>query len=360
MWFSKGALGAFVGTPEDLLDPPETYATTPALNTNARVCPVDCTVCLEPTVYGRGPVPEIERCPYCEGIFTDTTSLARMRVAARSRARATENSSRARTQATVGEIPLRDPDTAYTQTLSLRVTAWSLPAAFALGLVARTLALPMLFVSPARVFFHELGHGVAAWSCSWRALPLPIGLTVIIPGRSVWVYCALSLASGAIVYLGVKFKSWVFSVGAIGFFTALTYVTWWVAEPSQRLLVSFAGVAGEFIVAALCTVLFFTKFPPRLRWDFWRWPVLLLGAMVLVEDLRYWHSVSRDFSRIPWGGLYADDGDLTQLRNDHGWSALEITSRIMAVGWLAFAASVTAWAVSLFTVWRRTRHPRET
>ncbi len=362
LWFPKGALASLLATPEDLLDPPRATF-TPAVNPRARACPTDVTVCLEPVPYALGPAPEVERCPYCEGLLTDATALARMRVAARARHRA--DTARQATRASADEAPphaptlngvaLRDPDAPPSQDLSLKVTLATLPAALLLGLLARPLALPLIFAQWVRLLFHELGHAVAAWCCSWKALPLPIGLTLVFPGRSIVVFIALLAASGAVVYLGRRYRSPAMVAGAAVFASALVFTTWFVPERSQYELVSFAGCAGEFVVATLCVALFYARLPPKLRWDFWRWPVLALGAMVLVEDTRYWHEVAADWQRIPWGGLYDDDGDMTKLRDEHGWNELKITSRYLLLGKLGLAVSAAAWGIAVLRARARER-----
>lgn len=362
LWFPKGALASLLHTRDDLLDPPRS-SFTPAVNPHARACPADVTVCLEPVPYALGPAPEVERCPYCEGVLTDPTALARMRVAARARARADDarQATRARPDEadahapTLNGVALRDPDAPPSQELSLKVALWSLPAALFLGLLARPLALPFIVAQWVRLLFHELGHAVAAWSCSWRALPLPIGFTLVFPGRSIVVFVALLAASAAGVYLGRKYRSPALVASAGVFAAALLVGTWFVPERSQYELVSFAGCAGEFAFATLCVALFYARLPPKLRWDFWRWPVLAFGAMVLVEDTRYWHEVAADWQRIPWGGLYDDDGDMTKLRDEHGWNELKITSRYLLLGKLGLAVSAIAWGVAVLRAKARER-----
>ena len=347
VWCESGALGRLVGHVGDLLDEPPVSPPSMDVALDARRCPRCPGVCLDRVPFARPRGPWIERCPYCAGTLSPAAALPAMREAVARRAAPPPRP--AETAAPV------DPDLPGWRPLSLRQAALAVPTALLAALALRSLTLTSLLLWGVRVSLHELGHATVAWACSWKALPLPVGLTLIFPGRSWTVFTGLSAAVVALAAVGVWRRAPALVVAPAAFGVALLVGTFGLDLRTQELCVTFGGCGGELVYGAALVLLFHHRLPARVRWDFFRWAALALGAYVLVDAAMFWRECARDWSHIPWDGAFGEDGDMTKLRDQHHWDELAITGRYVALARACLATVALWWAAHLADAWRRAR-----
>ncbi len=122
------------------------------------------------------------------------------------------------------------------------------------------------------------------------------------------------------------------------------------------MLQILGGALGELVLGALLLIAFHFPLPDRLRWDFWRWPALLPGAVCFGQAALLWIRSAGDASQVPWGAAIGDesDGDMNRLVRDFGWSAAELTSFYLKVAALSALALGLAYAAA----WRRYQRTR--
>ncbi|MFO0644961.1 MAG: zf-TFIIB domain-containing protein [Polyangiales bacterium] len=364
-WFDAGELAQVLNTARDLRDVPDEL---PAAAPDAPLCPRCPGVCLVSVAYAEVPgAPHLLRCPYCEGHFAPLSSLAAMRAinaaAPRTKPR-TEAVVAVRpppavpasvTEAVAVPIPKVDPDVHVDQGMTLRQCLLGVPVSFAVVAVVRTTGIGNLLLHGIRVSLHELGHASAAWACGNMSVPLPIGVTYTTPGRSLFVHFVVLALSGAGVWAGLRAKTLapVLACGAYG--VASLVCTWGLSEATQDTVRVFMGCGGELVLGALLVVLAHWEMPPRLQWGRFRWVVLALGACCFVSASLFWREAARDWDLIPWDAALADTGDMTRLRDDHGWNEAKITARYTALSWACLAAIVVAQLTAAARLWRRRR-----
>jgi hypothetical protein len=142
--------------------------------------------------------------------------------------------------------------------------------------------------------------------------------------------------------------------------------SWIIPTRFTAMFQILGGALGEIVIGALVLVAFHFPLPDRLRWDFWRWPALLPGAVCFAQALWLWLRAARDTSLMPWGSAIgsAADGDMNRLVAGFGWSATELSSFYLNATWLSAAALGVAYAWALRRHhWRDhrpgTRHARD-
>ena len=348
LWCEAGAVARITGWPDDLLDPvPEAPPSVDVLP-DATPCPRCDGVCLERVPFARIRGPWIDRCPYCAGLLLDPQLLPAMREAA-ARRRAPPPPP----PAPVAE-PLRvDFDSTPWSPLTLRQSLLAVPVTLAVCAALRPVSFPGVFLFGVRVSLHELGHAMTAWACSWRALPLPVGFTLTFPGRSWVVFFGLTAADVALVLLGIARRAWFLVALPAVLFATLCVGTFGLDAHTQDRSVTFGGCGGELVLGALLVVSFHHRMPDRVRWDFFRWAALALGAWVLVDASVFWHQCAADWSRIPWGGAFGEDGDMTKLRDQHHWDEARITSTYVALSRWCLGVVAAWWAAHVALALRR-------
>ena len=182
-----------------------------------------------------------------------------------------------------------------------------------------------------------------------------MGLTLIFPGRSWTVFVGMVAAVLGLVGIGVMRRSAALVVGPALFAVALCVGTFALDLDTQEMCVTFGGAGGELVYGAALVLLFHHRMPDRVRWDFFRWAALALGAWVLVDAAMFWRDCARDWSHIPWDGSFGEDGDMTKLRDQHHWDELKITGRYVALAKLCLGVVGLWWAAHLADAWRRER-----
>lgn len=365
-WFDAGELAQVLNTSRDLRDIPEEL---PAAAPDAPLCPRCPGVCLVSVPYAEAPsAPHLLRCPYCEGHFAPLASLAAMR-AINAAAPRTKPRTEAVvvvkqpppavpvsvTEAVAVPIPKVDPDAPDDDGFTLRKCLLGVPVSFAVVALVRSTGLGNLLLHGIRVSLHELGHASAAWACGRMAIPLPIGFTPTFEGRNLLVHAVVLVLSGAGVWASARAKTWAPAVVCGAYGLASLFCTWGMGDDAQDALIVFMGCGGELVLGALLMALAHREMPPRLRWASFRWVALALGACCFVSALLFWRAAARDWELIPWDGAFAERGDMTRLRDDHGWNEAKITGRYTALSWVCLAVILASQLTAAARLWRRRR-----
>lgn len=218
-----------------------------------------------------------------------------------------------------------------------RVNRLALPIAVVAALVCYALLLPRYPLAWMAVVLHELGHAVVSWESSRAAVPVAIGPFVgwthgeleQAPG----VYLLVLFFIGVIVYLGVRHRNRGLVTLAAILLVGQTVLTFAVDDQHFEAVMLFAGIGGEMALSTLLVVGFYYRLPPRLRWDFLRYPALLVGVYCFGRITWLWMGIQSGRTRIPYGtgivGSHDEQGDMNRLRFDHGWSETELESRYL-------------------------------
>jgi hypothetical protein len=129
---------------------------------------------------------------------------------------------------------------------------------------------------------------------------------------------------------------------------AQAFMTWHLSEDRGHMWMIFAGVGGEFYVAAAMIGLFFFQFPDGFRWGGCRYFFLFIGAASFSETFAFWRNVKRGIEDIPYGSMIGgeDDGggDMNILRDDYSWTQHQIFNTYYHLGEICLAALVITYA----------------
>jgi Zn-finger nucleic acid-binding protein len=345
-WFDRGELARVLGARRDLVDPPDDVAPAPP---DAPLCPRCPGVCLVSVPFARAVgAPAVDRCPQCDGVFTPLASLPTLRALV-------ERAPRARAPVALAEAPVAAAPARVDDgsALTLRQCALMVPVSFGAVSLVHCTGVGAFLLQGIRVTLHELGHASAAWACGNVSVPLPIGVTFTVPGRSLTLHAMVLALCAAGAWAGLRHRAWALTAACGAYGLAALVCTWGLREATQDMLRTFGGCAGELVLGALLVVLAHFDMPARLRWARWRWIALSLGACAFVGAALFWREAARDWDLIPWDAALADTGDMTKLRDDHGWTEAKITGRYTALSAWCLAAVLTAQMVALAGAWRR-------
>ncbi len=234
--------------------------------------------------------------------------------------------------------------------------AYSLVALVALAVAVLGIAETLVFF--VRLWIHELGHALPAWLSGRAALPLPFGFTFW-REESSW-FTALCLAF-LIGVLGVA--SWrerrTFGVVLAGALFALQgFCTLLVPDETMIGWIVAGGLAGELVLSALLVVAFYYPLPDRIRWDFWRFVVLLPSACVFASAFAMWVRIDLGIQGLPFGSIVGAPGDGTgdveRLMASYDWTPEGMTAFYRTLGTFCLLAIGGHYAIfGLRAFWKR-------
>lgn len=201
-----------------------------------------------------------------------------------------------------------------------RLELAAVPAAFVLAWPLVAAGIGMIPV----LFYHEFGHAIAAWLCGRWAFAIPIaGLTFIGQERSWFVTLVLAALLGWLLK-----RSWEEDRHALLLFSAATLAAMGclaLASPrAQDAVVLYGGCAGELVLSTLVILAFSVDVSEKLRWDFWRYPLLLTATCMFFYSASFWHGLETGADGRTVTQVLVEsqdnDADWRRLINDHGWT----------------------------------------
>lgn len=230
----------------------------------------------------------------------------------------------------------------FDDAFELRIRQLALPAV--LGAVTLLhLVGPFAFVMKvfAAMWFHEVGHAVAAWFTGHLAFPLPWVTPIAERGVLVTAVLATSLLAGArFAWLHGRRRAAVLS--ALG--AALALLGRLLPDTRAQALITFAGDGLGIALGALAMLAIFAAPGSRLHHGALRWGLLALGAAAYVDLSSTWVAAWRDPADIPFGvQSLAGPSDASRLVDSAGWSEAQLVHRLLAVTVLGAVALVAAW-----------------
>ena len=256
-----------------------------------------------------------------------------------------------------------DADAGFLLVVPPRVELALLPGLFALCWAFASTTFGEILSFLPRLQFHELGHALAAWWTGRRALPLPIGFTAWSEERSTLLVGMQVLFLALLALHGVRERkplpvATATALGValgIGLTTPLAVSEGWVIA---------AGQVGETLLPGVFVAAFHLRLPRRIRWDFWRWLVVLVALFALASAVRTGWQIAAGERPLPWGALLGNesDGDLNRLVAEHGWTEPGLRRMFGVLPGLALAIAFGAhFAVGGLRVWReRAPQPDDT
>lgn len=239
-----------------------------------------------------------------------------------------------------------------------KVNIWALPIAVIFCWVAN-LIWPLRIVGQfsSTIPLHELGHAVMAWMGGVLAIPLGFfvptaGLTVHAENRNILV---------SLLFIGslswVAYRAWLekllflSTLAAIIISTSL-YFTFIASLNDLRIWITFSGCAGEFILGTILILAFYNPLFSFLRWDFFRYPFLLMGTYAYFNAFTMWSRISKKLQPLPYGtaisanGAQDTNGDMNRLIAG-GWTEADIVSNYLTIGKICLFLIVMQYMYSL-------------
>jgi hypothetical protein len=147
---------------------------------------------------------------------------------------------------------------------------------------------------------------------------------------------------------------------ALAFACAFVVLSLVVAPKTSLMLMLAGGIAGEFILSCLVMVAFFFPMPDKLRWDFFRFVVLLPATGTWVSSAQLWYDVSRGVRPLPMGSILGTtgdgSGDLDRLIAGHGFTAASLTHGYLSLAGLTATVLLLTYgwfALQAFAALRR-------
>ena len=222
------------------------------------------------------------------------------------------------------------------------------PIAMSFAMLLQSVGLFKLLLFPLQIWVHEFGHAVVAWFSGRRAIPLPFGWTNVNPERSLFVYFGVLILFGLLGWAGWKEGKRSTMIFAMVCAIVQFGMTWIQSAETFEMWLSFGGIGGEFCLSAVLIAGFYFQLPDDWRWDFWRYPCLLVGTNTFWAAFSYWRQIKRGTESIPWGSLLLGEGDaggdMNQLSQVYGWSDRTIIHTYNTLGTICLIALLSLYA----------------
>lgn len=202
---------------------------------------------------------------------------------------------------------------------------------------------------PFDVMCHEVGHSLVAWLGGRWSIPVIAGIAMTESAPSTLLSV---LVGGAIAWLSwraLKARSPLLLFCCALLLAGFVHLQFIVPAKQFEEYLLLGGHAGEFIFPALLIAAFYHRGPAGLRWDWFRYPVMIAAAFSLVGAWQFWAKAVAD----PVTGIYGVSvanrsvagSDVARLIAGHGWTAQLAVDRALLLGkaaW-AFVAAVYLW-----------------
>jgi Zn-finger nucleic acid-binding protein len=232
----------------------------------------------------------------------------------------------------------------------------AVPAVLLLSLWVCSANFGRLLASMVGMPFHELGHAAASWLSSRIAIPLPF-FTFWYDDQSVLMGLIVAGVLGWLLFHTYREKNW-FMFSSASVVSLAWAVTTFLVPPSTTLMWQIlSGALGELVFGAFLLVAFHFGLPDRMRWDFWRWLVLIPAGLCFTQAALLWRTVSTDVSQMPWGSAIGSDsdGDMNRLVKQFGWNANELADFYLTIAYLGLTALAIAYTYAAYRFLQRKR-----
>ena len=240
------------------------------------------------------------------------------------------------------------------------VDVLALPVALLASLVVGSTTLGSLLLLPFQIQFHELGHALVAWLSGRAALPLPFGFTFWKEERSLFVGGSVVFLLGLLLVYGLREKRPFGALLGALLSAAFVVLALLLSADRSRELILLGGLAGELVLTSLTMVTFYFPLPDRLRWDFFRFVLLVPACGCWLAALRLWLGVWRGTRALPMGSILGTDGsgDLDRLIAEYGHDPRSISSGYGELALWTLALVLVVYAVFALRAWWRLRPKR--
>lgn len=239
-----------------------------------------------------------------------------------------------------------------------RINAWALPLAVAISWAAHSIwTLRTLGYFFSSIPLHELGHAVMAWIGGIPAIPVGFfvptaGLTLSSGERNFLVSLVFWGILSFVGYRAWLEKIWFICTLSVLYILISIYFTFLEPLGSVMTWMAFCGCAGEFILGTTLILAFHNSLFSFLRWDFFRYPFLLMGTYSYLNAFLKWNNIQRKIEAIPYGtGISVDGakdtgGDMNRLIAG-GWTEADIISGYVTVGKICLLVIAIQYIYSL-------------
>ena len=204
--------------------------------------------------------------------------------------------------------------------------------------------------------FHELGHAAGSWLSSRIAIPLPF-FTFWYDDQSYLMGFVVFSVLGWLMFHTYREKNRFMFASTCVVMAAWFVITFLISARTTLMWQILSGALGEIIFGAFILIAFHFPLPDRLRWDFWRWFLVIPAALCFTQAFRLWQSAANDTRNLPWGSALgeASDGDMNRLVGNFGWTAEELADFYLNVAYLGAAALAAAYVYAIFRLVQRRR-----
>lgn len=227
--------------------------------------------------------------------------------------------------------------------------AWSLTIFFPPHILSFLVCMPM----------HEFGHALAAWILGYPAFPTLFGFTFI--GEERWTSLLITIWALLVFSSVVAFlkNRWFYFAHCLVILSLMTLGAFFTTHGQRMALISWGGMAGEWVISGWFLVAFHSDVSKQFRWDFWRFPGIFVGSLGFVLTTKMWIAIYLGKAQLPWGSALGESfhGDLEKLRDTWHWTPSDIALSYELLG-VSVCASVILHYVLFAAIQLRDRRFR--
>ena len=255
---------------------------------------------------------------------------------------------------------VRAADTQLDTTIrsSRGVDRLALPAAIGFVPLAKLTFVPWLILQWLCNWLHEFGHSFVGWFSSRAATPLALGpgfaWTSTEKDKSWVVFCCFVFLIGVVGYRALREKSRLLTVVSALLLLATLIFTFVLTDRQYRFVMSWSGIAGEFIFGALLCIGYHHPLPKKWRWDFFRFPALVIGAASLTDQTYKWLRIRAKKAEVPWGtgiwGAKDANGDMNRLLLNYGYGEPRLVRAYLSLAVVCWIAVIINYVMMAFFV----------
>jgi hypothetical protein len=227
------------------------------------------------------------------------------------------------------------------------VNGVTLPIVLGIGALAYAGGDDILLQMTTAMWMHELGHAIVAWLGGFFAVPLPFLTIAPSEDRSLLVILLVALALGVGAFFAYRSGRRAVLALLVGLAILQVVLSAVLNTAQATKWVIFAGLAGEIVLPALIILMFYLRLPGR--WDFWRYPAVVLSGVTYARELLLWVGVARGSRWMPHGSAMGDDsmGDVERLASTYHWPAHALADDYVHIAYACLAAIALTYAIFL-------------